>query len=700
MAESKEQSFIRRAKSLPFVLIIRSGLANIIPILIIGAFALILQTFPVGAYQRFIARFAGGFPLTLFGTIFSATFGVLSVYMTISVSYAYMHHRSEPDVPVLGAICASLMSFFVLAGAYLPSFSLDSVGPKSMILAILAGIGASALYHAIYLVFRRRRIQLYSAGSDREFNQMLGTIVPLALTSVIFAVMNGAIVYAFRVDSFRSLLAVAFDRPFSAIVGGFWKGFFFVFLSSLLWFFGIHGSDALESVMQTWFAPGLAANQAAVSVGAAPTNILTKQFFDCFVLIGGCGTTLCLLIAILLFSRDRARRGLGLAAAFPMLFNINELMVFGLPIIFNPVLLFPFIAVPLANYTVSYLALSAGLVPMITTEIEWTTPVLLGGYYATGSLAGSALQLVNVALGILIYSPFVRLMDRQTEEKHRAEYDSFMDYFRKSEQDLAGVRLIEQKSVYGEFAKALCADLEHDLDSSVVLAYQPQFRSDGQCVGVEALLRWKHPSFGMLYPPVVVKLAEDGGFLPELEEAVLLRALTDRPLLLRRFGEGIKLSVNVTATTVVTPRYLHFCQRLNAKDAFAGKNICLEVTEQAALSFDVKTVQALRSFREMGLQLAIDDFSMGQTSLNYLKENLFDFIKLDGSLVKGLFSHQNCEEIISSITQLAANLHLTVLAEYVETERQRDALHEIGCDCYQGYLYSPAVFLAEADAPK
>ena len=95
----------------------------------------------------------------------------------------------------------------------------------------------------------------------------------------------------------------------------------------------------------------------------------------------------------------------------------------------------------------------------------------------------------------------------------------------------------------------------------------------------------------------------------------------------------------------------------------------------------------------MGLTLAIDDFSMGQTSINYLKENLFDEIKLDGSLVKGLMTHENCQEIVSSITQLANTLDLLVLAKYVETTEQRDLLHKIGCNTYQGYLYSPAVYL-------
>ena len=192
---------------------------------------------------------------------------------------------------------------------------------------------------------------------------------------------------------------------------------------------------------------------------------------------------------------------------------------------------------------------------------------------------------------------------------------------------------------------------------------------------------------------MVIKLAQEGGYLPDMEEAVVLRALEERPKIIERFGKDVKISVNVTGTTIVTPRYLQFMQRLAAKESFEGKSFCLELTEQVALSFDEETINTLHAFRDLGLLLAIDDFSMGQTSINYLKESLFDFIKLDGSLVKGLFTHKNCREIILSITQLAASLSLTVLAEYVETAEEREALHEIGCDCYQGYLYSPAEFL-------
>ena len=685
---------IRRLEELTVVQATRSGLVKMIPILTIGAFALILKTFPVEAYQTFIADLAGGFVLGLLDLVYSATFGVLSLYMTIFISRSYMELKADQNVVGEGAAAASLLCFFILAGAYLPGFGTDSMGPKSMFLAILTGLGASAIYRFLFLaLLKARRRQIFSSGATREFRRMLSTFLPVALTALIFAILNEGIIRLFRVDSFRALLADLFNALFAHGEADFFKGFFFVLISSLLWFFGIHGSDTLEGVMQTYFSPGLAANQAAVAAGSQPATVLTKEFFDCFVLMGGCGATICLLICILLFSRNKARRGLGFSAAFPMLFNINEMMVFGLPIIFNPVMLIPFLAVPLLCYSVAYAAIHFGLVPMITSSVAWTTPIILGGYRATGSAAGSLLQVVNVCLGALVYLPFVRLLDRNAEETARRSYARFMDWFRANEPELNGERLLDRSDVYGDFAKSLCAELRHSLTKTLALAYQPQYAYDGTCTGAEALLRWKHPIHGWLYPPLAVKLAEEGGFLPELEEAVFLRVLEDLPNVRERFGEKVVVSVNVTGITVVTPRYLQFCRQINAKTPFRDLGLALEVTEQATLAFNEETKQALQSLRDMGLELEIDDFSMGQTSLHYLKDSMFGVIKLDGSLVKGLFTHDNCREIISSIVQLSASLNLTVLAEYVETEEEREVLHEIGCDHYQGYLYSPAVFL-------
>ena len=694
---AEKRTFLSRIEQYPPFRAVRSGLTRMIPVLIVGAFALVLKTFPVDAYQTFIQTFANGFLVNLFNIINTATFGVLSVYMTYAVSRAYMRIKADEDIVSGGAVAASLICFFILAGVDLESFGTDSIGPKSVFLAILTGLICSWLYRTISMPFFRKQKEVYSQGADREYNRTLPTLVPIAVVVLIFAVFNELVTALTGTDSFRTLVHQAFNALFSIGETGFFKGLFFVLLSSVLWFFGIHGSDTLEDVMQNQFATGLAANQQALAAGGQPTAILTKEFFDCFVLMGGCGATICLLIAILIRTRSRARRGLALTATFPMLFNINELMVFGLPIVFNPIMLIPFLAVPLVCYSVTYLAMSAGWVPLISNEVAWTTPVLLGGYSATGSLAGSALQLVNIVLGVSIYLPFVRMLDKHQEATVRADFERFMAFFRENEDHISGARLVDRTDFYGDFTKGLCADLRYGLKKNLRLAYQPQYRYDGTCIGAETLLRWKHPVYGLLYPPLVVHLAEECGMLPELEETVLEKAIAERPKVLERFGPEIKLSVNVTGTTIVTPRFMQFCRQLNEKEPFAGRNLCLELTEQAAFKFDDQTRQILRDLREMDLMLEIDDFSMGQTSIHYLKEGLFDVVKLDGSLVRGLFAFDHSREIVASITQLAASLDMDVLAEFVETEEQKEALHELGCDLYQGYLYSPAVFLDDIE---
>ncbi len=689
-----------KIEKLTVVRAIRGGLTNLIPILIIGAFALILKTFPVQAYQNFMETFAGGFFPTLFEMVNKATFGVLSVYMTFFITYSYVKIKADPETSIIGAASSSVISFFILAGVDLADFSTDRTGPKSMFLAIITGLGAAALYILFDRLLRRTRKNVLTAGADKEFNKTLSTLFPIAIVVIIFALINVIITKIFNVDSFHKLLASAFEALFSVGKVGYFKGFFFVLLSSVLWFFGIHGSDTLEGVMQKYFAPGLEINQTAVASGGAPTQILTKEFFDCFVLMGGCGSAICLLIAILLFSKNRARRGLGLTAAFPMIFNINELMVFGLPIIFNPVMLIPFLTAPLVCYSIAYLAMYAGWVPLITSNVEWTTPILIGGYHATGSVAGLLLQLVNVIIGVAIYFPFVRILDKRSEESARNKFKEFTEFFREHEQELAVTRLMDRTDIYGDFAKELCAEIRHETEERLSLAYQPQYSYEGKCKGVEALMRWRHPVHGVLYPPLVVKLAEEGGFLPTLEEAAIRRAFAERPAVLKKFGPDVKLSVNVTGITIVTRRFVDFCTQLKKTYPIEKMNMCLEVTEQAALKFNEETGNTLRTLKDIGFKLAIDDFSMGQTSLHYMKDSMFDIIKLDGSLVRGLFDHINTREILLSVSNLASSLGMEIIAEYVETEEQRDVLHELGCNCYQGYLYSPAVFLNKKDDKK
>lgn len=162
-------------------------------------------------------------------------------------------------------------------------------------------------------------------------------------------------------------------------------------------------------------------------------------------------------------------------------------------------------------------------------------------------------------------------------------------------------------------------------------------------------------------------------------------------------GEDAKISINVTGGTIQSDDFEQFLKRMRERYPQHCAHICIEITEQAALQINEKLIERLTRIRELGFGLAIDDFSMGSTSIKYLQTNLFQLIKLDGSLSRDVMNNTRSRSIISSITKLSRDFEIRVLAEYVETEEQRKILEDAGCCWYQGYLYSPAVPLGELE---
>lgn len=244
----------------------------------------------------------------------------------------------------------------------------------------------------------------------------------------------------------------------------------------------------------------------------------------------------------------------------------------------------------------------------------------------------------------------------------------------------------------GNIARVLAVDLEHDLQNNkVTLFYQPQVDYEGNVFGVEALLRWNHNSYGYIYPPLIIALAEESQIIDKLGYWILDTACHD---LKKMYGLGlqnISVSVNVSAVQLESDCFIEKLEEIIKKHQVRPQTLKIEITEQLALASGKRIIEQILSIKKLGIKMEMDDFGMGHSSLMYLKEYDFDTIKLDGSLVCEILSNNNCRNIISSIVSLGKSLHYSVIAEYVENEEQRLILHELGCDRYQGYLYSKAI---------
>jgi len=186
----------------------------------------------------------------------------------------------------------------------------------------------------------------------------------------------------------------------------------YIFLH-FFWFFGVNGGSVVGAVFNPILQTLSAENLSALQSGNALPNIISQQFQDLFATFGGAGSTLSLLIAMLFICKSKRIKELGKIAFIPGLFGINEPIIFGLPIVLNPVLLVPFILVPTMNIVISYIVMNLGLVPFCSgVAIPWTTPVIISGFLSTG-WRGAVLQLVLLVLGVFVYIPFIKVMDKQ-----------------------------------------------------------------------------------------------------------------------------------------------------------------------------------------------------------------------------------------------------------------------------------------------
>jgi Phosphotransferase system cellobiose-specific component IIC len=183
----------------------------------------------------------------------------------------------------------------------------------------------------------------------------------------------------------------------------------------------------------------------------------------------------------------------------------------------------PFILSPALCYTSAYCLTKAGFLPEVATSVIWTTPPLLSGFIATGSVRGIIVQLINILISVACYSPFVRLYERHSLDEFGATMDELVEILKKCEETSEEVTLTECEGNAGRLAKLLVTDLQYSLYSSsvdassddaenpLVIKYQPQFDNKGKCIGAEALLRWEHARYGSLYPPLVIRLAKESG---------------------------------------------------------------------------------------------------------------------------------------------------------------------------------------------
>jgi EAL domain-containing protein (putative c-di-GMP-specific phosphodiesterase class I) len=231
------------------------------------------------------------------------------------------------------------------------------------------------------------------------------------------------------------------------------------------------------------------------------------------------------------------------------------------------------------------------------------------------------------------------------------------------------------------------------------LYYQPQIDIEsGRIIGAEALIRWEHPEKGFIPPSKFIPIAENVGFISQIEEWVFMTACSQKKAWDKQGLHSIKISINLSAKMTVHDELIAKIRRLLSENKDKHCSIELEITETAIMADMEKAIEILKSFKELGATIALDDFGAGYSSLTYLQKLPIDVLKIDMDFIQEIGVSKKVENILKMIINLAHSLGLKVVAEGVETEDQLAFLKENKCDIAQGfYFYKPAKASEVAD---
>jgi len=240
---------------------------------------------------------------------------------------------------------------------------------------------------------------------------------------------------------------------------------------------------------------------------------------------------------------------------------------------------------------------------------------------------------------------------------------------------------------------ALLADLNKAMQNrDFELYYQPQMDSGGRVTGAEALIRWRHAERGMVPPGEFIPLAESAGLIVELGLWVLEAACAQLAKWARQpETEGLTLAVNVSIRQFLDSHFVHLVEETLRESGANPHRLKLEITESLILEKATDTIAKMTALKAHGIGFSMDDFGTGYSSLSQLRQLPLDQLKIDQSFIRDVLNCEKDAAIVSTIIALGRSLNLSVIAEGVETEGQRNFLENEGCHVYQGYLFSKAL---------
>ena len=404
------------------IMALKDGLLYAMPMMIIGSVFLLLAFFP---YQPIADGLAEMGLTPILTQVYESTFNLMAIIAAVGIAYTYVKNEKFSALPA-GVI--SMCSFILIQ----PSSIMTENGAASVILrtwvagkGMIGAIIIGLFTGVVYTFFLKRKLTIklpggVPVGVVNSFTALIPGFVIILTTAFVYGISEMAL-KATPIE----LVYQVIQAPLQGMTDSFGGVLVMSFMIPFLWLFGVHGTTIVKGIMDPLLSANTAENQALLLAGKELTldngaHIVTQQFLDNFIIMTGAGITIGIVVYLVFFGKSKQGKQIGKLSVGPAIFNINEPITFGVPIVLNPLMAVLFLLTPVITGTIQYWAIYLGICPMYGGVLApWTTPPILSGFIVGGWRA-ALLQVVILALSVIIYFPFIRAVDKMYQKQEQA----------------------------------------------------------------------------------------------------------------------------------------------------------------------------------------------------------------------------------------------------------------------------------------
>ena len=352
----------------------------------------------------------------------NATLNISSLLVATVIGYCLSRNRGY-DNPIAAALVSLATLIIMMPGSVsvVPEgategvmvsgvLTFNNIGTQAMFGGVIIGLISTELF--VYIA-KIKKFQINMGESiPPAVGKSFSVLIPFILVMSFFAIISAILNNVFHTDLI-TLITVIIQEPLRGVATGVFGCTLIYSLGNFLWLFGIHQTVLNGSLLDPLLLINMTQNMAAYAAGQVVPNIMNAAFVPAFGMMGGSGSTLALIIATLLFGKNKATKTICKMSVAPGCFNINEPIIFGYSIVYNITMIVPFVLLPAIGLIIGYIATSLNFMTKCVVYIPWTTPPLLSGYLATsGDFRAVIVQLILLVIGVFLYLPFVKINDR------------------------------------------------------------------------------------------------------------------------------------------------------------------------------------------------------------------------------------------------------------------------------------------------